>query len=59
MIQHNKKYDVIVVGAGHSGIESALAVARMCCKTVIFTLNLDNIVRCHVTLLLVEWQKGI
>jgi len=43
MIQYNKKYDVIVVGAGHAGIESALAVARMGCKSAIFTLNLDNI----------------
>ena len=36
-------YDVAVVGAGHAGIEAALAAARMGCKTVIFTINLDAV----------------
>ena len=36
-------YDVIVVGAGHAGIEACLAAARMGCKTLMLTLNLDNI----------------
>lgn len=36
-------YDVIVVGAGHAGCEAALAAARMGCKTVIFSINLDSI----------------
>jgi tRNA uridine 5-carboxymethylaminomethyl modification enzyme len=36
-------YDVIVVGAGHAGIEACLAVARMGCKTLMLTLNLDHI----------------
>ncbi|MFY9173949.1 MAG: tRNA uridine-5-carboxymethylaminomethyl(34) synthesis enzyme MnmG [Peptococcia bacterium] len=36
-------YDCIVVGAGHAGCEAALATARMGCKTVIFTLDMDNI----------------
>jgi tRNA uridine 5-carboxymethylaminomethyl modification enzyme len=38
-----ENYDVIVVGAGHAGIEAALAAARMGCKTAMLTLNLDNI----------------
>lgn len=37
------QYDVIVVGAGHAGCEAALAAARMNCKTLIVSLNLDNI----------------
>ncbi len=39
----NKKYDIIVVGAGHAGCEAALAAARMGCSTLILTMNLDNI----------------
>lgn len=34
-------FDVAVIGAGHAGIEAALAAARLGCKTVIFTINLD------------------
>ncbi len=35
------KYSVAVIGAGHAGIEAALAAARLGAKTVIFTINLD------------------
>lgn len=34
-------YDVAVIGAGHAGIEAALAAARLGCKTVLFTISLD------------------
>jgi len=39
----SKKYDVIVIGAGHAGCEAALATARMGLSTCLFTMNLDTI----------------
>lgn len=36
-------YDVLVIGSGHAGIEAALAAARMGCRTVMVTQNLDTI----------------
>lgn len=37
------EYDVAVVGAGHAGIEAALASSRLGCKTIMFTISLDQI----------------
>lgn len=36
-----EKYDIAVIGGGHAGIEAALAPARLGCKTIMFTINLD------------------
>src|SRR6188508_3819906 len=41
--ESTKIFDVIVVGAGHAGIEACLATARMGSKTLMLTLNLDHI----------------
>jgi tRNA uridine 5-carboxymethylaminomethyl modification enzyme len=43
MVSKSKCYDVIVVGSGHAGIEAALAAARIGCRTLMLTQNLDTI----------------
>ena len=45
MNTYHKRYNVIVVGAGHAGCEAALAAARMGCETLIVTINLDTIAK--------------
>ena len=42
-MKYEPRFDVIVVGAGHAGIEACLAAARMGCSTLMLTLNLDHI----------------
>ena len=46
MIYDAGKYDVAVIGAGHAGIEAALAAARLGCHTAVFTINMDAVGNC-------------
>ena len=43
VVEYDKQYDVIVVGAGHAGCEAALAAARMGCSVLLLTINLDAV----------------
>jgi tRNA uridine 5-carboxymethylaminomethyl modification enzyme len=43
MAVYRKKYDIIVVGAGHAGCEAALAAARMGCCVLLFAIDLDKV----------------
>ncbi len=43
MFEYPKRYDVVVIGAGHAGIEAALAAARLGAQTLLLTQNADTI----------------
>src|SRR6187431_410667 len=43
MFEYPKTYDVVVIGAGHAGIEAGLASARLGAQTLLLTQNLDTI----------------
>jgi tRNA uridine 5-carboxymethylaminomethyl modification enzyme len=43
MAYHPKKYDIIVIGAGHAGCEAALAAARMGCSVLLMAIDLDKL----------------
>jgi tRNA uridine 5-carboxymethylaminomethyl modification enzyme len=43
MFVYPKRYEVVVVGGGHAGIEAAMAAARLGCRTLMLTQNLDTI----------------
>ena len=50
-------FEVIVVGAGHAGCEAALAAARMGCRTLLLTINLDSIALMACNPAIGDWPR--
>ena len=57
-MNHLGDYDVIVIGAGHAGIEAAHAAATLGAKTAVFTMSLDAIGNMPATPALAARQKA-
>ena len=57
-VKHKNIYDVIVVGAGHAGIEAATMSSRLGQKPLLSHLTLTMLEPCHVTLLRVAWERS-
>lgn len=45
-MNQTENYEVIIIGAGHAGIEAGLAAARLGCNTAVFAVNLDSVGNC-------------
>lgn len=59
MIQYANNYDVIVVGAGHAGIEAAFASARMGAKTLLITIYIETIAQMSCNPAIGGLAKGV
>lgn len=54
-----EQFDAIVIGAGHAGCEAALALARLSCKTALFTVSVDSIAMMPAIQMLEERRRDI